>query len=566
MTRRGSLLVVSIPVLTIVTISLLVADQHTDLAGMMIGAYASLCVLALVGALFVVQPELFTQAQIEEVAAGSDDVGGLVAHHAPNSVPAETVTREQPQPAPPARVLPERPQSWSPGEPPREAHDPFTVVAAPASAPTDRSLEPQQDTSAIAPSRAAEIFVNIGRRNKQLNTQMLNLISHLERDELDPETLQGLYELDHLATRMRRNEETLLMLASSRKVRQWSPPVKLEDVLRSALAEVERFARVELDHVPDVLVVGAAVSEISHLLAELIDNATQFSHASTLVTVAAHTTLEGLEIEVLDTGHGIDEKKLSDLNELLRHAPALADAPSRRLGLFIVSRIASDHSITVELLGERGVGTVASVSLPLELLIEAAAEQGADSESSMEALDLLDPVLQMAVGAELEEDEEEALADATLPTVQEVAEALPSFPSVAITEPSSLGAVESTPFPGVPAACHLDEVEQDSELFEPEPAETSLAQLPSRIPQATFPLVWGQDSPNRHAARQGPEVLPGSGAATPSTDEPFDDTAAARIAGDAASSIIAFSSGVARGVIDGAQEHTSDFTTDEEDV
>jgi signal transduction histidine kinase len=550
-----------------VTIALLVADQRTEVEGLMIGAYTSLGILACVGVLFVVQPGLFAEGHVEEVTPTRDDLDRLMAHHVPTPIAAEPVTREQAQPAPSAPVSTELPRSWSRDDALGGARAVHNVGAEPA--PLEVPLEVKQDTTVLPPSRAAEIFVNIGRRNKQLNRQMLTLISHLERDELDPEILQGLYELDHLATRMRRNEETLLMLASTRKVRQWSPPVKLEDVLRSSLAEVDRFARVELDHVPDVEVVGASVSEIAHLLAELIDNATEFSHASTLVTVSAHTTLEGVEIEVLDTGHGIDEKKMADLNELLSNPPALADAPSRRLGLFIASRIASQHSITVELDGQRGVGTVASVSLPHELIVETEDEREDDNESSLDALDLLDPVLQFAVGAELEEDEEDALATAALPTEQEVADALSSFPSVAIGEPSPLGAVDSTSFPGVLTGSDIEDVVEDPvedlEVFAPDSSvPTGPAPLPSRIPQATFALVWGQTSSDADDTMPAPEVSTVS-PDTPPVEEPFDEAVAERVAGDASTSIIAFTSGVARGVVDSAEEHTTDSTTDGED-
>lgn len=217
----------------------------------------------------------------------------------------------------------------------------------------------------------AEMFVSLGRRNQQLNHRMLNLISDLERDEQDPETLAGLYQLDHLATRMRRNAESLLVLAGNRSPRQWSRPVGMEDVVRQSLAEVELFERIEVGNIPELAMQGNVVTDVTHLLAELLDNATQFSEPSTTVQVSAQETLEGVEIEVFDEGFGIGEKDLVELNERITNPPALDEAPSRLLGLFVVGRLAKQHAIDVILQSQPGVGTVATISLPSNLFAEA---------------------------------------------------------------------------------------------------------------------------------------------------------------------------------------------------
>ena len=134
------------------------------------------------------------------------------------------------------------------------------------------------------------MFVSLGRRNQQLNHRMITMISDLERDEQDPETLRGLYQLDHLATRMRRNAESLLVLAGNRSPRQWSQPVPFDDVVRGSLAEVEYFERIEIGELPDVQMSGAVVTDITHMLAELLDNATQFSDPTTSVHISAVET------------------------------------------------------------------------------------------------------------------------------------------------------------------------------------------------------------------------------------------------------------------------------------
>lgn len=510
MTTRRPLLVVSIPILTLATAALLIAEDSTGIAEYALGAYASLLALAIVGGIVVWRSVRDDELVDDDMSLSTDDLERAMTDNVPTAITAKELIEQHAPPlvSTPTEVVIERPEPL-----------PEPVVEPTPAAP-------------IVLSPAAEVFVNLGRRNKQLNRQMLTLIAHLERDELDPDTLQGLYELDHLATRMRRNEETLLMLASTRRVRQWSPPVSLEDVLRSALAEVERFARVELDHVPEVEIVGAAVPDLTHMLAELIDNATAFSHASTLVTISAHTTLEGLEIEVLDSGHGIAEEKRDALNALLADPPNVDEAPSRRLGLFVVAQYARGLALRVELSGERGVGTVATLSLDHELVVEVdPVDAIEETESSLEAIDMLDPVLQLAVGAELAEHEEDELATASLPTDEEVAEAMATFPSVEIVDPAPImiEPIGDSAFPSI----------ADIPAPTPEP-------LPSRIPQATFESVWGTEELE---AMPAPEV-----SAIDPVD--FDDDAAQDRAIGAASSVAAFSAGVERGMLDAEAELT----------
>ena len=310
----------------------------------------------------------------------------------------------------------------------------------------------------------AEMFVSLGRRNQQLNHRMLSLISDLERDEQSPEVLNGLYQLDHLATRMRRNAESLLVLAGNRAPRQWSRPVPMEDIVRSALAEVEHFERIEVGDLPDNVMHGNAVADVTHLLAELLDNATQFSEPSTIVTVSAHETIGGVEIEVFDEGFGVNEKDLAELNERITNPPALDEAPSRLLGLFVVGRLAQQHDIHVNLQSQPGVGTVATISLPSVMFPTeifdrssvVAPPTGAISPPLMDGAEINELREDLAGMASIDTGDDapadlparavagietsasshdDALADASIPTMDEVFDAMPSFPGVTIDEP-----------------------------------------------------------------------------------------------------------------------------------
>ncbi len=504
---------VSIPLLSLGAIGLLAAREATGTEGFVFGAYVALGILAAVGITVALDSTSGRVELADTTGPTTDDIERITAYNVAVPITAKSVIDRQtpPEPEPEPVVQRVEPKS-APAEPP------------PIAAPT-----------VLSPS--TEVFVNIGRRNKQLNRQMLTLISHLEQDELDPEVLHGLYELDHLATRMRRNEETLLLLASTRRVRQWSPPVTLENVLRSALAEVERFSRVEIDQVPDVEVLGEVVSDITHVLAELIDNATEFSHASTIVTVSAHTTLEGIEIEVLDAGHGIDQPKLDALNELLADPPSVNDAPSRRLGLFIAAQIAAAMPVEVALTGQRGVGTVATVAVDNALLVDIEDVEASDTNSldELDALDLLDPVMQLAVGAELAPEDEEELANATLPSDEDVAVALgdPVFPTVGLVDEAPERALPTSDFPSIPSF----------ELtHSPEP-------LPSRIPQAQFESVWGDAS----LSPMPPAEVVTQRSIT-NSDADFDEDAAHAAASGVGASIAAFTGGVARGLADAEDE------------
>jgi signal transduction histidine kinase len=214
-----------------------------------------------------------------------------------------------------------------------------------------------------------DMFVNLARRSQSLIDRQLNLIDELERGTESPDHLEDLFRLDHLATRMRRNAENLLVLASAEPGRRWSEPIPLADVMRAAGSEVEDFTRVEMLSGDEVLVAGHATSDMVHLLAELIENATAFSPPDTPVRVAARPTTIGYLIEVEDRGLGMTEDELSSANERLANPPEIDFALSRMLGFFVVGRLAERHGIKVQLRQSPYGGVTALVLIPPALLL-----------------------------------------------------------------------------------------------------------------------------------------------------------------------------------------------------
>lgn len=233
----------------------------------------------------------------------------------------------------------------------------------------------------------ATMFVNLGRRNQGLLSRQLEFIDTLERRESDPDLLDGLFRLDHLATRMRRNAESLLVLAGEPPPRRWGKPVPLDDVVRGAIAEVEDYQRVDVDGVSDVTVDGQAASDVAHLLAELIENATNFSPPDVPVTVAGRWLSDGYALSVVDDGIGMSATELSDANERLISSPSLDRVPSSYLGLFVVGRLAARHGIEVRLLESMSEGIVAKVVLPSTLIHSSTRPPTQLVESSVDTAD-----------------------------------------------------------------------------------------------------------------------------------------------------------------------------------
>ncbi|MGY0491566.1 nitrate- and nitrite sensing domain-containing protein [Streptomyces sp. WG-D5] len=232
------------------------------------------------------------------------------------------------------------------------------------------------------------IFTNLSRRNQSLIEGQLTLITDLENNEADPDQLENLFRLDHLATRMRRNGENLLVLAGEEPGRRWDQPVPLVDVLRAATSEVEQYERIELAGVPEAEIHGRAVTDLVHLLAELLENATTFSSPQTKVRVTATRLPDGrVMIEIHDKGIGLTAEDFADINHKLANPPTVDAAISQRMGLFVVGRLSDRHGIRVQLRpsGEQA-GTTSLVMLPEVITHGGGADQPLDSEFTVSTM------------------------------------------------------------------------------------------------------------------------------------------------------------------------------------
>ncbi|MGW4488135.1 nitrate- and nitrite sensing domain-containing protein [Amycolatopsis sp. NPDC004368] len=221
----------------------------------------------------------------------------------------------------------------------------------------------------------SSVFVNLSRRSQSLVQRQLQLIERLERDEEDADQLATLFQLDHLATRMRRNNENLMVLSGAEPGRRSGQPVAAHDVLRAAVSEIEQYQRVSVQQPPAVKIVGFAASDVQRLIAELLDNATAFSAPETQVTVATRLADDGsLNVDILDKGIGMNEYEVVEANGRLTEAGSVDLATSRRMGLFVVGRLAGRHRIGVSLHGGKDiVGVRATVVVPPELVMTGAA-------------------------------------------------------------------------------------------------------------------------------------------------------------------------------------------------
>jgi signal transduction histidine kinase len=213
------------------------------------------------------------------------------------------------------------------------------------------------------------MFVNLSRRSQSLVERQIRLIDDLEQGEQDSERLGNLFQMDHLATRMRRNSENLLVLAGHEVSRRWTQAVGLVDVLRAAVSEIEQYERVSLNVQPGIAVRGQAVNDVVHLLAELAENATSFSAAETPVAVSGHLLNSGgVLLDITDQGVGMGAEEMAHANWRLDNPPVVDVAVSRRMGLFVVARLAARHGIRVRLRPASIGGLTALVWLPDEVI------------------------------------------------------------------------------------------------------------------------------------------------------------------------------------------------------
>ncbi|MFF5213206.1 nitrate- and nitrite sensing domain-containing protein [Streptosporangium sp. NPDC000396] len=216
----------------------------------------------------------------------------------------------------------------------------------------------------------SQVFVNLARRNQGLLHRQLGLLDSMQRRAADPDGLEDLFRLDHLTTRMRRHAESLIILSGAAPGRAWRKPVPVVDIVRAAIAEVEDYTRVNVLPLPDASLDGTAVADITHLIAELIENATLYAPPQTTVTVRGDAVANGFAIEVEDRGLGLSALEYETINDRLANPPEFDLADSDRLGLFVVGQLAARHGIQVILRGSPFGGTTAIVLIPRTVLAE----------------------------------------------------------------------------------------------------------------------------------------------------------------------------------------------------
>jgi signal transduction histidine kinase len=249
--------------------------------------------------------------------------------------------------------------------------------------------------------QVSEMFMTLSRRSQSLVEMQLGVIEDLESDEQDPKRLDGLFRIDHIATRLRRNGENLQVLAGGSPVRQDHGPITMVEVLRAATSEVKDYRRISLGNAPSGSVRAQAAADVVHILAELLENATRFSSPEEKVVLTADRGADGgLLIEVVDTGLGMAEEDLDTANSRLAAGDAVSPETTRRMGLFVVGRLAAPLGITVRLrrtlARKTRSGITASVHVPGELVVANGIPTNLPSALSAPALRLPDPLPAMS--------------------------------------------------------------------------------------------------------------------------------------------------------------------------
>jgi signal transduction histidine kinase len=215
------------------------------------------------------------------------------------------------------------------------------------------------------------MFVNLSRRSQDLVERQLAVLDRMEADEQDPDTLGGLFELDHLATRMRRNSENLLVLSGTDLGRGVSTPVAADEIIGAALSEVEHYQRIKLYSTPELAVLGGVVNDLVHVVSELLDNAAIYSGEQTTVAVTSGATETGAwRIEITDRGAGMPQAEIDRANARLANPPEVDVEVSRRMGLYVVATLARRHNIDVRLRAVEDGGLAATVTVPADLVTD----------------------------------------------------------------------------------------------------------------------------------------------------------------------------------------------------
>ncbi|MFE2303508.1 nitrate- and nitrite sensing domain-containing protein [Streptomyces sp. NPDC059445] len=333
----------------------------------------------------------------------------------------------------------------------------------------------------------SEVFVNLARRSQVLLHKQLTLLDTMERRTEDTDELADLFRLDHLTTRMRRHAEGLVILSGAAPSRQWRKPVQLMDIVRAAVAEVEDYERVEVRRLPRVAVTGPAVADVTHLVAELLENATVFSPPHTAVHVVGERVANGFTLEIHDRGLGMTAEALLDANLRLAETPEFELSDTDRLGLFVVSRLAQRQNVRVSLQPSPYGGTTAVVFMPDALLTD----DVPDTNGIGFRLD-------RALPAKGRKTEERPGA-----TLTESSARLPGLPASVLDGPVELDApVDLDTLTGFPGALGDDDSERGG-LFRP---RRSIAGVPAGLHEQ----AGDGDEAARPEDEDRPDATPGS--------------------------------------------------------
>jgi signal transduction histidine kinase len=377
-------------------------------------------------------------------------------------------------------------------------------------------------SEAKARSGVHNVFLGIAHRNQVLVHQQLQILDEMESREENSTQLAALFQLDHLAARARRTTENLIILGGKQPGRRWRKPVALMEVVRAAVSETQHYARVQVEQVADVAIIGSAVADTIHLIAELVDNATTFSPPSSPVEVTSRMVAHGVVIDVSDQGLGMKEGVLAWANEMMAKAPefdAMALRADSSLGLFVVARLAAKLGLTVTFDPSRYGGLRATVLIPSQHLAGHQAVDQADSgEVVAEFSSLEDTAVLAPLGGPALQAEESSLR------------AMDTLSSPAGQIPMKRDA-KPTPYPV-------------RELTTPDP----VPDVPPAVPERTYvsrhaepPVVRGDDRPKL------PRREPQQNLVSHLRDEPEDDQNDSAIGEGPARTLTAFHKGTRRG-------------------
>ncbi len=336
------------------------------------------------------------------------------------------------------------------------------------------------------------MFVNLSRRSQSLIERLARTIDSLEQNEEDPGRLSTLFNMDHLVTRMRRNSENLLVLAGHESPRKWSDAVLLVDVAQAATAEIEQYQRVTLTIQPGIAVAGHAVSDVVHLLAEIIENATAFSAKDTLVRMSAQQLASGgVLFEISDSGVGVSPARLAELNHRLDNPPIIDESVGRHMGLFAVAHLAARHGVRVRLRPGAPRGLTALVWLPDTLTARATRSYAGWAQPAVAPAGHPAPATNTVPAAA------PAAAAAPVATPQPVRAARPPVSSWFQSRRPSVPAAAG---PARPAAW-AEQRHATQVMSDPVRSDRTVAGMPVRVPRAN--LIRGSADGGRRADSGG---------------------------------------------------------------